>query len=85
MFTVYSAGNSLTHPRLGITVSRKAATRAVVRNRIKRQIRESFRLNSHQMAPVDLVVIAHRAAAQASLNDLRTALNTHWRRLFTRA
>jgi ribonuclease P protein component len=81
MFTVYSAGNALPHPRLGITVSRKAAARAVVRNRIKRQIRESFRLHCNRLPPLDIVVIGHRAAAAANPGELRASLAQHWQRL----
>ena len=33
--------------RLGMAVSRRVSKRAVVRNRIRRQIRESFRIQRH--------------------------------------
>jgi ribonuclease P protein component len=45
-------------PRLGITVTRKCGT-AVERNRIKRYVRETFRLNPDWLpSGIDLVVIA---------------------------
>jgi ribonuclease P protein component len=40
--------NKLTHCRLGITVTRKVG-KAATRNRIKRRIREYFRLNRHRI------------------------------------
>jgi ribonuclease P protein component len=43
-------------PRLGILVSRKHAPRAVVRNRIKRCIREAFRLEQSALGAVDVLV-----------------------------
>src|SRR5687767_15621639 len=41
--TLYALPNNLGYPRLGMSVSRKVGT-AVRRNRIRRLIRESFRL-----------------------------------------
>lgn len=51
------------HPRLGITVTKKVAS-AVGRNRIKRMLREAFRSHREALpAGIDLVVIAKRQAA----------------------
>ncbi len=62
--------NHLPHSRLGMAVSRKVGN-AVVRNRIRRRIRESFRLLQHDLpAGYDLVVIA-RPHEPASLEDYR--------------
>jgi ribonuclease P protein component len=43
-------------PRLGILVSKKHAARAVERNRIKRCIREAFRLEQGALGAIDLLV-----------------------------
>ncbi len=59
--------------RLGLAVSRKVSPRAVVRNRIKRVLREQFRLLRAQLAPGDCVVVARTAAAAASPAQLRVA------------
>ncbi len=73
--------------RLGMTVSRKVSLRAVIRNRIKRQIRESFRhipdrigiqADQHKL---DLVVIAKPAAAKAPLATLRRRLDADFDKL----
>lgn len=61
--------------RLGITVSRKVGN-AVVRNRVKRRIREWFRAGRGALgAGVDLVVIGRAAAAALPSADFIAELS----------
>jgi len=61
--------------RLGVTVSRRVGN-AVVRNRIKRGIREWFRRNRESLeAPANYVVIARRQAAILSSGEVGEVLN----------
>ena len=60
-------------PRIGITVPGKVAN-AVIRNRIKRQVREAFRSVAADLPPVDLVVIARAGAEAVGLDGARAAL-----------
>jgi len=80
-FTLLAAANQLGHPRLGLAVSRKHARRAVARNRIKRVVRESFRLHQHQLGPVDVVVLARPGLENKTTAQMHASLRRHWARL----
>ncbi|NKI35709.1 ribonuclease P protein component [Wenzhouxiangella sp. XN79A] len=75
-YTVTEAG--VATPRLGMTVSKRVARRAVERNRVRRQIRESFRLHRPELARLDFVVRALPSAAGADNPELRRSLNELW-------
>lgn len=73
LLVVYVDRNDLPFPRLGIVASRRIGT-AVVRNRIKRLIRESFRLSQHELpAGLDILCLPKRVTA-ASRDEYRASL-----------
>lgn len=69
------------HTRLGLAVSRKVSKRAVARNRIKRIVRESFRLRREVMPALDVLVIARPSAAGATNPALHADLENAWKKL----
>ena len=79
-FTVLARYNGRAAARLGLTISRRAAKRAVDRNKLKRLARESFR---HQttLPPWDFVVLARPGAARAERRVLRESLDRHFGQL----
>ena len=65
-FVIISGKNPYDEPRLGITVNGKVGN-AVVRNRIKRAVREIFRRRRHSLeSGLDLLVIARKGASEAT-------------------
>lgn len=67
---IYSRKNRLDVTRLGITVSTKLGG-AVVRNRVRRRIREAYRLNEEAFAKgYDLVIVARGKAVAAPFGGL---------------
>lgn len=55
-YTFYLAPRAEGPPRLGILISLKHAAKATVRNRIKRCIREAFRLEQAGLGALDVLV-----------------------------
>jgi ribonuclease P protein component len=55
-FVFYYERRAAGPPRLGILISRKHAAAAVQRNRIKRCIREAFRLEQQSLGAIDVLV-----------------------------
>ncbi len=73
--------NGLDHPRIGFVISKKNVRLAVHRNRVRRIIRESFRLNQHKLPPVDIVVLARRGLGDLESEALHKLSAKCWSRL----
>lgn len=71
---MYVSENGLEKNRLGISVSRKVGN-SVVRHRVTRLIRESYRLNEESFCSgIDIVVVARVGANEAGYAEMESAL-----------
>lgn len=71
---LYVCGNGLSGNRLGISVSKKVGN-SVIRHRVKRLIRENYRLHEDGFnSGLDLAVIARMGAADADYDKIGRAL-----------
>lgn len=78
---VYFRKNKEKTNRLGITVSTKVGN-AVTRNKIKRKIREIYRLNEDNIKKnIDIVIVSRKAAATASYHDIEKAMLKAFKKL----
>lgn len=76
---VLARRNDCGHARLGLAISMKSARSAVTRNRVKRLARESFRHYQAQLGSVDYVVTGRSGIDGKTNEELRAALEKHWR------
>lgn len=73
---VYCRKNHTAGNRVGFTVSKKLG-KAVVRNRVRRRLREIYRLSEqHLLCGFDLVIVARGAAVDASYAQLDASFRT---------
>jgi ribonuclease P protein component len=63
---------------IGVTVSKKVSKSAVVRNRIKRQIKEFYRLHQDELYDAELVITAKPACAKAPDAERQQSLLELW-------
>jgi ribonuclease P protein component len=81
-FTAVVDANGLAQTRLGLSVAKRSWKRAVDRNRVRRLLREAFRLELAALPPgLDVVLVAHAGPRAPRLVELRAELV----RLVTRA
>jgi len=83
-FTLLARANQTNNPRLGITISKKRVRRAHDRNRLKRIVRESFRLEQQLLPNIDIVVVGKSGVDKLSNQELFALLSKLWKKLANR-
>ena len=73
--------NDLGLARLGLVIGKKSVKLSVERNRIKRQIRESFRSHQDELCGLDIVIVARKGLAELDNPELARQFAKLWRRL----
>ncbi|GHU53436.1 ribonuclease P protein component [Clostridia bacterium] len=74
-FVMYIRHNGLAQNRVGISVSKKVGN-SVVRSRVKRLVKEAYRLNERVLSPktgIDIVVVA-RVGVPLTFFDVKKSL-----------
>jgi len=82
--TILVTPNTNERNRLGLAIAKKRVKLAVQRNRIKRQIRESFRLNQHNIPHIDIVVMVKSGTDKLENNEINQQLEKIWRKVIKR-
>ena len=80
---ILSEPNGTATSRLGLVIGKKNVPTAVARNKVKRVVRETFRLTDLPVA-VDLVFLARKDLGKLTSTELATLMQQSWVRLAAR-
>lgn len=83
-FLILAAPNALGHARVGLVFSKKNLKHAVQRNRVKRRVRETFRLQP-DLPGLDIIVLGRQGLSQLDNQVLTSTLNDLWSRLIRKS
>ena len=78
---ILGAANDLGHSRIGFIIAKKNIRTAVHRNRIKRIIRNFFRVHCIEFDSADLIIMARRGLDQRSNSEINRAFSDLWYKL----
>lgn len=72
---LYVCPNQLQNARLGLAISKRSFSSAVIRNRIKRIVRECFRLEPNLLMGWDIVVMVKQLPKETDEKHLKQSSN----------
>ncbi|GGJ94935.1 ribonuclease P protein component [Pseudomonas matsuisoli] len=78
---ILARDNGLEFSRLGLVIGKKSVKLSVERNRLKRLIRDSFRLNQDDLGNRDIVVVARKGLGDLDNPELHRQFGKIWKRL----
>lgn len=84
-YLVLSRNFNKSDNRLGIIVAKKNVKLAVQRNRIKRLLRESYRIKRGSLPNLDIIVLVKKGADLLSNQECTKELDYLWRKLARKA
>ena len=70
--------NHLEYPRIGYSIPKRGTKLACRRNRLKRLVKEAFRLNAHQLPKMDIIVLVQQETEDEILT---TTLNAEFSKI----
>ncbi|MBK1851550.1 MULTISPECIES: ribonuclease P protein component [unclassified Marinobacter] len=79
-FLILATPNNLGHARIGLVFAKKNLKLSVQRNRIKRQVRETFR-HQPELPGMDIIVLGRQGLAVLDNQTVQASLNGLWQRL----
>jgi ribonuclease P protein component len=84
-FLLLAIPNNVGHARLGLVIAKKHVRLAVARAKIKRLVRESFRLKQHHLPTIDAIVLARRGSDQIPNAEVFECMDQLWKRVAKKA
>jgi ribonuclease P protein component len=82
---ILAATNDLDRSRIGFIIAKKNIRTAVHRNRIKRLIREHFRVHCDEIIAADLIIMARKGFDKRSNSEINSAFCDLWGKLVSRS
>jgi ribonuclease P protein component len=74
LLVMYVVPNKETYNRVGFSVSKKVG-KSVVRNKVRRRIKESYRINSHMIEKgYNIIFVSRVRANEASFREIEKAM-----------
>ena len=68
-------------PRLGVAVAKRFFKRAHERNRLKRLVRENFRIHKETLVGLDVVIVMKKEASLCTNREFSDSLRHAWSKL----